>query len=105
MFELVPSLYMRSLFEDLNFELSDFNKANYISEKNEKIDEISESNLGKMIPFVGAAINGGFDLVETKLTANRAYKMFIEGDLTVGDDIEVKDDGIEVVEGEFTEVK
>ena len=27
MFELVPSLYMRSLFEDLNFELSDFNKA------------------------------------------------------------------------------
>lgn len=30
MFELVPSLYMRSLFEDLNFELSDFNKATII---------------------------------------------------------------------------
>lgn len=30
MFELVPSLYMRSLFEDLNYELSDFNKATII---------------------------------------------------------------------------
>lgn len=30
MFELVPSLYMRSLFEDSNFELSDFNKATII---------------------------------------------------------------------------
>lgn len=27
MFELVPSLYMRSLFEELGFELTDFNKA------------------------------------------------------------------------------
>ena len=30
MFELVPSLYMRSLYEDLGFELTDFNKATLI---------------------------------------------------------------------------
>ncbi len=30
MFELVPSLYMLSLFKDLNFELSNFNKATLI---------------------------------------------------------------------------
>lgn len=42
-------------------------------------------NLGKAIPVVGAAVNGGFDLVETKLIANRAYKMFMEGDFSVHD--------------------
>ena len=30
MFELIPSQYMRSLFEDLGFELTDFNKATLI---------------------------------------------------------------------------
>lgn len=42
-------------------------------------------NLGKMLPGVGAVINGGFDLVETKIIANSAYKMFFEGDFTAGD--------------------
>lgn len=52
-------------------------------------------NLGKAIPVVGAAINGGFDLVETKVIANRAYKMFIEKDFSVGekiDELEITDD-------------
>ena len=45
MFELVPSLYMRSLFEDLNFELSDFNKAtliwnNLLHDRNEKLSAL-----------------------------------------------------------------
>lgn len=42
MFELIPSQYMRSLFEDLGFELTDFNKAtliwnNELHDRNEKI--------------------------------------------------------------------
>ena len=39
-------------------------------------------NIGKAIPVVGAVIGGGFDLVETKIIADRAYKMFILGDFT-----------------------
>lgn len=35
-------------------------------------------NLGKLVPGVGAMINGGIDLVETKAIADRAYKMFFE---------------------------
>ena len=43
-------------------------------------------NLWKATPIVGAVIGGSFDLVETKAIANRAYKMFILGDLTVSDE-------------------
>lgn len=39
-------------------------------------------NIGKAIPFVGGAISGGFDFAETKIIADRAYKMFIIGDFT-----------------------
>mgnify|MGYP004466567655 CR=1 FL=1 len=42
-------------------------------------------NLGKMLPGVGAVINGGLDYAETKVIAARAYKMFFEGDFTAGD--------------------
>lgn len=38
-------------------------------------------NIGKAVPFVGGVIGGGFDFTETRIIANRAYKMFIEGDL------------------------
>lgn len=44
-----------------------------------KFGEKGLINLGKMIPGVGAAISGGFDFVETKIIADRAYKWFIEG--------------------------
>lgn len=42
MFELVPSLYMWSLFKDLNFELNNFNKAiliwnNLLHDRNENM--------------------------------------------------------------------
>lgn len=40
-------------------------------------------NLGKAVPVVGGVIGGGFDFAETKIIADRAYKMFIQGDLTV----------------------
>lgn len=45
-------------------------------------------NLGKAIPIVGGVIGGGFDMVETKIIADRAYKLFIKGDISVlSDDI------------------
>ena len=46
-------------------------------------------NSVKLVPVVGGVIGGGFDLVETKVIANRAYKMFIKGDFSALDD---KDD-------------
>lgn len=52
-----------------------------------KFGETGLINLGKMVPVVGAAINGGLDYTETKLIANRAYKMFIENNFDVGDNV------------------
>ena len=46
-------------------------------------------NIGKAVPVVGGMISGGFDFVETKVIANRAYKMFINGDFNVSsEDVE-----------------
>lgn len=50
-------------------------------------------NLGKAVPILGGVISGGFDFAETKVIANRAYKMFIQGDLSV-----LSDDEAEVIE-------
>ena len=36
-------------------------------------------NIGKAVPVVGGVIGGGFDFVETKAIASRAYSLFIEG--------------------------
>lgn len=47
-----------------------------------KFGEKGVINLGKMVPLVGGVVGGGFDLIETRIIANRAYKMFIKGDLT-----------------------
>ncbi len=35
-------------------------------------------NIGKAVPVVGGVIGGGFDFVETKAIASRAYSLFIE---------------------------
>ena len=48
-------------------------------------------NLGKMLPGVGAIVEGGLDLVETKIIADRAYKWFVKGDFSVKGD---NDEGI-----------
>ena len=72
-----------------------------------KFGEKGLINLGKMIPGVGAAVNGGMDFAETKAIANRDYKMFIEGNFDVGDKFEDIDSIIpDVVEttGVVTEV-
>lgn len=61
-----------------------------------KFGEKGLINLGKMIPVVGAAINGGFDFVETKAISARAYKMFIENDFNVGEtDVDLDVEGSE----------
>lgn len=39
-------------------------------------------NIGKAIPIVGGVISGGFDSAETKIIADRAYKMFILNDFS-----------------------
>ncbi len=49
-----------------------------------KFGEKGIINLVKLIPAVGALINGGLDLFETKAIGNRAYKLFIEKDATMG---------------------
>lgn len=50
-----------------------------------KFGEKGLVNIGKLVPVVGSVINGGLDMVETKMIANRAYKMFIENNFNVGD--------------------
>ncbi len=45
-------------------------------------------NLGKAVPFVGAIVGGGLDFAETKIIANRAYKWFVDGDISSTDDNE-----------------
>lgn len=61
-------------------------------------------NLGKMIPIVGGVIGGGFDFAETRVIADRAYKMFIEGDFSVlgNAEDEAKQDA-EIREAEFAD--
>jgi len=50
-----------------------------------KFGEKGLINLAKMLPIVGAGINGALDYTETKIIADRAYKMFFEGDFSAGD--------------------
>lgn len=47
-------------------------------------------NIGKAVPVVGGMVSGGFDFVETKAIANRAYKMFINGDFNVSSEDDEK---------------
>ena len=34
-------------------------------------------NIAKTVPVVGGVVSGGFDFTETKIIANRAYKLFV----------------------------
>ncbi len=73
-----------------------------------KFGEKGIVNLGKMIPGVGAVINGGLDFAETKIIADRAYKMFFEGDFSAGEKEEPDDAEIgepdDIVNTEETEI-
>lgn len=44
-----------------------------------KFGEKGAINLVKMVPFAGGVVGGAFDLVGTKLIAEKAKKVFIEG--------------------------
>ncbi len=57
-------------------------------------------NIGKAVPFVGGVIGGGFDFAETKIIANRAYKMFILNDFSA--DKKATDD--DIIEIDITEI-
>lgn len=73
-----------------------------------KFGEKGIVNLGKLLPGVGAVINGGLDYAETKVIANRTYKMFFEGDFSAGEkpEEEVPDDVAEtIIEAEIVEVE
>lgn len=48
-----------------------------------KFGEKGILNLGKVIPVVGGLIGGSVDLVDTKIVADRAYKLFVCGDISV----------------------
>ena len=66
-----------------------------------KFGEKGIINIAKLVPVVGGVIGGEFDLVETKVIANRAYKMFIKGDFYALDDKdndEIVDSGIDIIE-------
>lgn len=64
-----------------------------------KFGEKGLINLGKMVPVVGAVINGGLDFTETKIIADRAYKVFIKGDLSAMDKkLDKSDDKVTDVE-------
>lgn len=60
-------------------------------------------NIGKAIPLIGGVISGGFDFAETKIIADRAYKMFVLGDFsTVKDQDDLtKEDIIEITPDDF----
>lgn len=60
-------------------------------------------NIGKAIPLIGGVISGGFDFAETKLIADRAFKMFILNDFSRSgkDATSAGNDIVEVDESDF----
>lgn len=44
-----------------------------------KFGNRSLASLGKAVPLVGGVVSGSLDFVETRMIAQRAYEMFIEG--------------------------
>ncbi len=68
-----------------------------------KFGEKGIVNLGKLVPVVGALINGGLDFTETKIIADRAYKMFFEGDFSSGEKTDDLDEIVEDIEAEIVE--
>lgn len=50
-----------------------------------KFGETGVINLGKMVPGVGAVVNGSLDLIETRVIGKRAYNWFIKGNFACDD--------------------
>ncbi len=70
-----------------------------------KFGEKGVVNLGKMVPVVGAIVGGSFDLVETKMIANRAIKEFFDGEFDEDDNLDnsIIDADFEVIVNEELE--
>lgn len=47
-----------------------------------KFGQTGVINIAKLVPGVGGVVGGGFDLIETRMIANRAYNWFAKGDLS-----------------------
>lgn len=47
-----------------------------------KVGSRSAVSLGKLVPVVGGMVSGSLDHVETRMIAERAYNMFIRGDIS-----------------------
>ncbi|MGN1103869.1 MAG: EcsC family protein [Candidatus Coproplasma sp.] len=64
-------------------------------------------NIGKCVPFVGAVVGGSFDLVETKVIADRAYHWFMEEDFsaTKEKDTETEEDNIIITAEDFEDTE
>ena len=65
-----------------------------------KCGEKGVINMGKLIPGVGGILGGGFDLIETRIIANRAYRWFFENDFSVNNIRDDEADFIDVGEDE-----
>lgn len=46
-----------------------------------KFGETGIINLGKLVPVAGGIVNGGADLIETRIIAKKAYKVFLLNNL------------------------
>lgn len=66
-----------------------------------KFGEKGIINIAKLVPVVGGVIGGGFDFAETRVIANRAYNMFIEGIFDISnasDNFDIIEEEIDVVD-------
>ena len=63
-----------------------------------KLGEKGVLNLVKLIPVVGAGVNGGVDFLQSRTVADRAYRMFFEGGYAYEDEPSLKDKGMKMYE-------
>ncbi|MDY3089224.1 MAG: EcsC family protein [Oscillospiraceae bacterium] len=76
MIEKIPGKFLTKINQKVGFRLLT------------KFGEKGLINLGKLVPGVGAVINGGVDFAETKAIAKRAYQMFVENNFDIGEKID-----------------
>ena len=67
-----------------------------------KFGEKGLINIGKAVPVVGGVIGGILDFAETKIIADRAYRMFILGDLSAADNETIPSDTIIIDDSDVT---
>ena len=63
-----------------------------------RLGEKSALNLVKLIPIIGAGVNGGVDFLQTGKVADRAFRMFLEGEYAYEEGPSLRDRGQEAYE-------